>query len=134
MEKHWFDPLNKALVRENPRRSLLGATALLASLGLDTPFSAAAKKRRKRKKGNNGKKKDHKKYNAPKLCGPQIHTLCDSEFREPDHTPQDRQYCKDQCERCKKTGTPFCIHLPDMLSRRPGVLRRPGRRSDRSML
>lgn len=41
MEDHWFDALNKALVKDRPRRSLLGATALLASLA--APFSAAAK-------------------------------------------------------------------------------------------
>jgi hypothetical protein len=117
MEDHSFDTLNKALVHKNPRRSLLGAAALLTSLDLAAPLNALAKKGNGKGKGKeHGKHKDKQKnknkgkgQGQPQLCGPDIHEACASEFSLAYHTPKDVQSCTDQCEQCRAAGTAFCI-------------------------
>ncbi|MGH2615536.1 MAG: hypothetical protein ACRDJC_09880 [Thermomicrobiales bacterium] len=107
--EHWFDRLNKALVGATPRRTMLGAAAsVVASLALGaTPVAEAAKNGKKKKKNQ------RKGKGRPRRCGPDIHALCDGAFAPPLDTPEDRQFCKDKCERCKQAGTAFCILLSD---------------------
>jgi len=114
LDDHWFDMLNKLLVRENPRRSLLAATGLLASLGIGGPFRAVAKQGNGKGKGKHkgkgkGKEKDKKDKGQPQPCGPDIHDACESFFSLAHHTPQDVQSCKDRCAQCNAEGTAFCI-------------------------
>lgn len=117
---HWFDALNRALVRDGPRRAVLNAAGAIAVILAGGPRAEAAKDRKKKKRGkgkgkNKGKGKDNKKGNGkggPQQCGPDIHTLCDAAFRAP-HTPEERDFCKGKCEGCKEAGTAFCIQIPD---------------------
>jgi hypothetical protein len=107
--EHWFDALNKSLIRAAPRRILLGAAgALAASLALGGPVAEAAKRRKKKKRKKKGKGKGR-----PRRCGPDAHAACEIAFSPPLHTPQDTQFCKDKCESCRAAGIDFCIHKPD---------------------
>jgi hypothetical protein len=54
-DDHWFDRLNKALVRDTPRRTVLGAIAMVASVSCGVAPGIRAAKNRK-KKGKKGKK------------------------------------------------------------------------------
>ena len=56
--EHWFDALNKALVRDAPRRTMLRAAAVATSLALGVPLEARPKKGKKRKVGKKKRKKD----------------------------------------------------------------------------
>lgn len=60
---HWFDTLNKVLVRESPRRTLLGMAAVLAGLARNAPLTEAGKK--KKQNQNQKKTKKRKKNPAP---------------------------------------------------------------------
>jgi hypothetical protein len=117
---HWFDALNRALVRDGPRRAVLNAAGAIAvSLAGGGLSVEAAKDRKKKTKGKgkrngkgNGKKKDKKKGNgkgSPKLCGPEAQTACELFFVE----EKDIKFCKDKCELCKAADIEFCIHEPD---------------------
>jgi hypothetical protein len=117
---HWFDALNRALVRDGPRRAVLNAAgaiaASLAAGGLGAEAAKNGKKKGNRKHKKKGNRKHQKKGNGkgtPKQCGSDIQTLCDTAFSSPSHTPEERKFCKDKCERCTEAGTAFCIHLPD---------------------
>jgi hypothetical protein len=115
---HWFDALNRALVRDGPRRAVLSAAgaiaASLAAGGLGAEAAKNGKKKGNRKHKKKGNRKHQKKGNGkgtPKQCGSDIHALCDTAFRAP-HTAEEREFCKVKCERCTEAGTAFCIHLP----------------------
>jgi hypothetical protein len=114
MADHWFDTLNKALVWENPRRTLLGAAAAaVTSLGLIAqPESALGKKGKKHKqKGkHNGKKKYRNKNGkskvTPLLCHPYMLEACNV---GPSFVSGDPKACEDTCERCQQEETAFCL-------------------------
>lgn len=113
MTDHWFDTLNKALVQEQPRRTLLGAaTVLVANLG--EPLSAAAKKGNKGKKGNKDKK--HKGRNPLAECQipdgmPCSGRACRTAWAGCSrYDTANRNYCEFICEQCQVPGNgPFCI-------------------------
>jgi hypothetical protein len=121
MEEHWFDTLNKAMAREKPRRSLLGAAiAAITSLGLLVlPDSGKGKKGnrgkngKKRRKGNNknkqndrrkDNKKDRKKEKSPPPPDPAATCsggICRN--RWPSNSQDDthnRNFCEFICEQC----------------------------------
>ncbi len=104
LDDHWFDNLNKALVRDFPRRTLpQTAVAVVAGLALGVaPAVDAAKKRRKRKR--KGKGKDKGLGQEPR-CG---QAACQTAFA----TDEAIDACQIECGRCQRTGTDFCIHDP----------------------
>ena len=115
MEDHWFDALNKVLVRANPRRTLLGAPAIMVSLGLSAPLITAARKGKGKSKGHRkgrgkvGKRK--KKKSPPDPTQTCSGGLCQSRWpsRSDDDTRQ-RNWCEYVCELCKAPDNgPFCI-------------------------
>ena len=113
MADHWFDTLNKALVKGTQRRTLLGAaTAAITSLSLgEAPGTEAAKHPRKgRGKGKGHGKGKGKGKSKQKRCAPAVLADCDSAFAG---SPRDISFCKAKCARCKTAGTAFCIHGPD---------------------
>jgi hypothetical protein len=63
---HWFDALNKALVRDTPRRTLLRAGAASLLLGSAPAVEAAKNKHRKPTKKGNGKRTGKGKRNKGK--------------------------------------------------------------------
>lgn len=60
-DAHWFDELNKSLLRKFPRRRLLAAAATSLFLGSVPAVEAAKKKERKRKKKPYGKDRGKKR-------------------------------------------------------------------------
>ena len=93
--EHWFDTLNRSLVRPAPRRVLLRLAAALvagAVLGGRRPSTivtvgAAAERC------------------ARRAC---------RRHPWPQQTEEDdRDFCEVKCGRCKKAGTAFCIHRAD---------------------
>lgn len=91
---HWFDRLNKALVRDAPRREVLRAAgALIAGLIIETGSSAeAAKKNRKRKR-------------KPKPKPSCSKGACNRQWK----SRRQRRSCEATCERCKRTNTKLCF-------------------------
>jgi hypothetical protein len=55
-DNHWFDALNKMLVRDSPRRSILGATAAAVAGFVRNDVLPASAKDRKKKQQQNKKK------------------------------------------------------------------------------
>jgi hypothetical protein len=113
MEEHWFDALNKALVRHSPRRTILRAAAAVASLGLGAvPIAEAAKARKGKNRGKEkgkgkGKANRHKK---DKPQGPPTSDVCDTTWPK-ENQEEDRKWCrKVRDEFCTQPGSgPFCI-------------------------
>ena len=62
---HWFDTLNKVLVRDSPRRTFLGMVAVVAGLARNVPPTEAAGKQKKKQNQNQKKSKKRKKRPAP---------------------------------------------------------------------
>jgi hypothetical protein len=131
MEDHWFDTLNTTLVREKPRRPLLGAvaTAITSLVHGAIPGAVPAKNKKKgkgkgkgrgkgsgnrknRKKGDDkdkGKQKDKPTPNPATSCSGR---LC-AAVSEWDGNEAEIKFCEDKCELCRQAGTEFCIHEPD---------------------
>jgi hypothetical protein len=89
---HWFDSLNRLLVRPAPRRATLRSAAALvfaALLVVRHPIAVGAVRERC----------------ARRAC---------RRHPWPQTTEEaDRNFCEIKCGRCKKTGTAFCIHRAD---------------------
>lgn len=102
MAEHWFDALNKVLVRGAPRRTLLGATAsLVASRILSGAVAEAAKNRKKKRK----RKKDRPRSPAPSCSGGACAT-------EPEWAGDQGQidFCELVCRQCDGDDPrQFCI-------------------------
>jgi hypothetical protein len=103
--EHWFDALNKALVRDAPRRTMLRAAAVATSLALGVPLEARPKKGKKRKVGKKKRKKDRPNSPPPSCSG----GACAA---EPEYASNQEQidFCELICRQCDGNDPrQFCI-------------------------
>jgi hypothetical protein len=116
---HWFDRLNKALVRSEPRRTLLQAASAVAAAHLfgEASETEAAKNRNKNKQKNrnrnrnrNKNKKRRRKPN-PKPKPTCSRGACRREWpRDTEHDRNEREYCEFICRQCDGADPrEFCL-------------------------
>jgi hypothetical protein len=120
--EHWFDTLNKVVVRDAPRRTLLGAViAAIATLVHGAPIAEAGKnggkkgKGQGKGKGKGGGKKNDRKKDKPKPPPDPVQNcsggVCQTRWpSNSDYDTNNRNHCEFMCEQCKAPGNgPFCI-------------------------
>lgn len=97
---HWFDRLNKALVRRGPRRHFVRAAvaAVIPSLVFGAGHGAEAAKNQKERQQSVQPTAKPRKSCSKGACR-----------RQWPRSKQDRRSCEATCKRCKRTRTKLCF-------------------------
>jgi hypothetical protein len=101
MEEHWFDALNKALLRLRPRRTILRAAVPSLALGAVTGTAVAKRRKKQRRRKRKGRKKPKPIPNPRLACSGGRCDLFSSQTR--------REDCEATCELCDFDDAEFCI-------------------------
>ena len=105
LDDHWFDRLNKVLVREAPRRPTLQAIVVAAGFTLGAPLTGFARKRNKKRNKKKRKQKKRSPQQQPSCSGGACAAVDEWAGNE-----EEFNHCEFVCRQCDGSDPrQFCI-------------------------